>query len=345
MSRFSYTIQVMTTSILDMGYNLYLITIDDSPTFVIPNTVFGVAAAMTGAFLTQEDDVSPPINSLPWACFIYTILRTVLYNWTNLLVFDLANQRQASQEDAMNKPWRPIPSGRMTTTQMRYSLMAAIPVVLGFNHFCLHAGAESCVLGILTWMYNDLGGGDDNWIMRNWIIACAFGVYNLGSMKVAASSAAALNLGIPGQASLFGMQLAVHTETTVSVTTLGYVWAVMISGVIFTTMHVQDLKDVAGDRARGRRSAPIVLGRRITSWTIASPVIVWSAICVHFWNPPFPVLLAPILLGIAVAWRCVTMTGKTADRRTWQLWCLWTAVLYVMPPLSGRERLQLGIIE
>jgi 4-hydroxybenzoate polyprenyltransferase len=123
--------------------------------------------------------------------------------------------------------------------------------------------------------------------------------------------------------------------TTDIVSTNGYIWTLIISGVIFCTMHVQDLKDVSGDQARGRRSAPIVLGRRVTSWTIAIPVVLWSALCVWFWEASLPVASAPILLGLSVAWRCVNMSGKPADRRTWQLWCAWTAILYIIPPLSG----------
>jgi 4-hydroxybenzoate polyprenyltransferase len=120
------------------------------------------------------------------------LLRTLSFNWANLVIFDLANQRQASEKDKMNKPWRPIPSGRMTETRMRLWLLAALPLVLGYSHFYLNAGTESCVLAILTWIYNDLRGGDENWLLWNLIIAVAFGIYNLGSMRIAASSASAL---------------------------------------------------------------------------------------------------------------------------------------------------------
>ncbi|KAF2870138.1 UbiA prenyltransferase family-domain-containing protein [Massariosphaeria phaeospora] len=300
-------------------YNLYLITVDDSPTFVVPNTVFGVSAAFTGSMLIRNDDgKNPTASPLLWKMLGHAILRTVLFNWANLLIFDLANQRQASIEDKLNKPWRPIPSDRMTAKQMRYWLIVALPLVLSFSHFCLRVGAESSILAILTWIYNDLGAGDDNWILRNLVIACAFKVYNMGSLKVAASS----------------MPVDVALGHPVRISNLGYTWVLMISGVIFTTMHVQDLKDVAGDRARGRRSAPIVFGRVITGWSIAVPVVFWSIMCVRFWTTHIPIMLVCVVFGVIVAWRCVRRSGRVADRLTWQLWCAWTAVLYIIPPLS-----------
>ncbi|PSN58943.1 hypothetical protein BS50DRAFT_661341 [Corynespora cassiicola Philippines] len=311
-------ISVKVCTIGTTAYNLYLITVDDTPTFVVPNTIFGIAGMATGPLLVAA--TGEPHEPLLLHQSIYCVAQTVLYNWTNLLVFDLANQRQSSHEDALNKPWRPIPSGRMSSVQMRRLLLIAIPLVLAYNHFILHVGVETGALFILTWLYNDLGGGDENWILRNGIIACAFGLYNLGSLKVAAISAS----------------LVIHSRAApVAATRIGLEWAMLISGVIFTTMHVQDLKDVEGDKTRGRCSAPIILGPKAAAWTVAVPVLLWSAICSIFWNAPLPVVLVTSLLGISVSWRCVVLSGTAADRRTWQLWCAWTAMLYIMPPLSA----------
>ncbi len=86
----------------------------------------------------------------------------VLYNWGNLLIFDLANQRtpESAEEDRINKPHRPLPTGRMTPLQARRLLLASLPVVLTINYF-LGPWIETALLFTLTWMYNDLGGGDE----------------------------------------------------------------------------------------------------------------------------------------------------------------------------------------
>lgn len=280
-------------------YNLWLLTKDDNPTFVIPNAVFGICGALARPrLIAHNGDLILVIRTLPWV---------LLFNWSNLLIFDLANQRlpESGKEDALNKPWRPVPSGHMTSSQVRQSTLLAIPLVLAFNHYVLDVGTETALIHILTWMYNDLKGGDEGWIIRNVIIAFAFGFYNIGSLKVAA------------------------THST-GITSEGYLWVIVISGVILTTMQIQDLKDQAGDRARGRKTAPLVLGDLPARWTIAIPIPLWTAYCTYFWCLGW-LAIVPATLGVYIAWRCVCMSGKKADRRTWELWCLWTAVLYMMP--------------
>lgn len=288
----------------DIPHNLWLLTKDDNATFVIPNTVFGICAALAGSrLITYEHTSTTVLTRLPWV---------FLFNWLNLLIFDLANQRlpESAKEDALNKPWRPVPSGRMTSPQIRQSMLLALPLVLAFNHYVLTVGSETALIYILTWMYNDLRGGDEGWILRNVIISFAFAFYNIGSLKVAATG-------------------TTHSTST-EITSEGYTWVIIISGVILTTMHVQDLKDQAGDRARGRKTAPLVLGDLPARWTIAAPMPFWTAYCAYFWHLGW-LAAAPMMLGTYTAWRCVAMKGKKTDRRTWQLWCLWTAMLYMMP--------------
>jgi 4-hydroxybenzoate polyprenyltransferase len=297
-------------------HNAWLFTKDDTPTFVIPNTVFGLCAALSGSCLiSSTHDIHSILFRIPWV---------FLFNWTNLLVFDLANQRlpESAKEDTLNKPWRPIPSGRLTGSQVRQCMLVAIPLVLLFNHVVLNVGTETALLYMLTWLYNDLKGGDEGWIVRNVIIAFAFGLYNLGSLKVAASE----RNHDPN---------ILSWSSTVHVSQQGYTWILFISGVILTTMHVQDLKDVKGDAARERKTAPLVLGERAARWTIAVPIVIWSGLCASFWRLSWIPFAPAAILGWYVAWRCLNFKGNKVDRKTWQLWCLWTAVLYVMP-LLGR---------
>ncbi|OCL12821.1 hypothetical protein AOQ84DRAFT_226880 [Glonium stellatum] len=287
-------------------YNLWLFTKDDTPTFVAPNTVFGICGALAGTRLIAHSGSTTAVLS--------RIPHVLLFNWSNLLIFNLANQQlpESCAEDTLNKPWRPVPSGRMTSTQVRKWMLLTIPLVLAINHFALDVGTETALLYTLTWLYNDLRGGDEGWLLRNSIIAAAFGLYNLGSLKIAAAATPA-------------------PVAAATVTGTGYAWIAIVSAVILTTMHVQDLKDVAGDRARGRRTAPLVMGDGPARWTLALPVPVWTAYCACFWGLGW-VLAAPAAgLGGVVAWRCFCVRGTMADRKTWQLWRLWTAVLYMMP--------------
>ncbi|KAF3063695.1 hypothetical protein GL218_02601 [Daldinia childiae] len=279
----------------------WLFTVDDAGTFVIPNVVFGLCSALSAPVLaTPQSDAASILIRLP---------RVIFFNWSNLLIFDLANQRlpESAQEDALNKPWRPVPGGLVTSVQIRRAMLVWIPIVLITNHI-FGVGTETSLLYVLTWLYNDLMGGDENWICRNVIIATAFWMYNTGSAKLA------------------------NGGHTAHITEKGEVWTIVVSGVILTTMHVQDLKDQEGDRARGRRLAPYVLGDRVARWTISIPVFFWSYYCTWFWGVGMAGI-GIVVLGMTVAVRCLTCSGKHADRRTWELWALWTATLYMLPPL------------
>ena len=237
----------------------------------------------------------------------------ILFNWANLLVFDLANQRHpnAVVEDALNKPWRPLPTGRISVSDTRRLLLFSLPVVLAVN-WILGAWEETVLLFALTWMYNDLEGGDQDFVTRNLIIGCAFGLYNRGALRVACGE---------------GHQ----------VTKLGYQWVVLISCVIFTTMQVQDMKDQDGDRTRGRRSVPLTIGNRAARWTIAVPVLTWSIVCPLFLGLGYPGYLATGGFGTVIAWRIWLLQDVQADRKTWKLWTAWTALLYILPLLKNHS--------
>lgn len=298
----------------------WLITQDDFGTFVGPNTAFGIFGALGGPlFLMQPLSPSAVLLRLP---------AVILFNWSNLLIFDLANQRlpESALEDASNKPWRPVPSGLLTSDQVRRAMLVLLPLVLGLNQVLFDTGTETVLLYALTWMYNDLGGGDDGWVQRNVIIAAAFGLYNLGSVRVASDA-----------------QVSGLTPDAV-------LWILVVSAVILTTMHVQDLKDQEGDRRRGRRTAPHVLGDGTARWTIAIPVGAWSIFCTAFWGysycwgrgggrvgevsiPEVVISAYIVILGAWVAFRCLALRTPASDRATWQLWALWTASLYVLPCL------------
>jgi hypothetical protein len=319
--------------------NLWLITKDDSPTFVLPNTTFGLCMVLSRSLhpATCSQDT--------WLFTVLTrIPLVVLFNWTNLLIFDLANQRtlESAKEDALNKPWRPIPAGRLTTDSMRRGTLIALPLVFTLNAAVLGTGIETLLLFGLTWMYNDLRGGDDGWIQRNAIIAMAFGCYHWGSFRVARDglrlSWASETVHQPGSDSFDETGSSYHGGGQIDSLTKSRIWTILVSFVIFTTMHVQDLKDVAGDRSRGRNTAMIVLGDRVARWTIAVPVMTWTLVCAWLWQLPRPLLAITVAVGGAVSWRCLELDGKYNDRRTWQIWCAWTALVWLMP-VNGKWRI------
>lgn len=279
---------------------LWLFTKSDFATSILPNTVFGISSALAGSFLTKNE--SPDLLVI-----LSRVPQVLLFNWANILIFDLANQSlpDAVVEDSCNKPWRPLPSGRITISQTRRLLLASLPIALAIN-WSLGAWEETVLLFVLTWMYNDLKGGDENFIVRNLILGFALGLYNSGSLRVACGN-------------------------DQPISTLGYYWIVLISCVIFTTMQIQDMKDQVGDEARGRRTAPLVLGDNAARWTIAVPVAAWSVICPFFLGVGPLGYFITCGYGSFIVGRLFMLRSECADRTTWKLWTGWTALLYLLP--------------
>lgn len=292
--------------------------------------MFGLLGALSGTLLilVPQDGSSPsPATDIsPLAIFLRFPL-VFLYNFLNNLVFDLANQTapMAVEEDRVNKPWRPIPSGRVTEHQARRAMLVVIPLVMAFNYF-MGTWNEGMGIMVLTWMYNDLGGGDE--LTRDAIIAIAFALFNGGSLR----------LSVPTPAAGAG---------SYEISTRGYTWLAVISGVVWTTMQVQDLKDQEGDRLRGRKTIPLLFGELFSRCMIALFVAAWSVACIVFWaagmiaaSPSRTLGLAvlgfalPLGMGGYVAFRVLALRGKPADAKTWRLWCAWTVGLYLLPLLE-----------
>lgn len=286
-------------------YTLWLFTKSDVVTFVLPNTVFGIFGALSG-LLTNTTTIHPNTHQI-----LSRLPHVIAFNWLNLLIFDIANQRlpAAIAEDLVNKPWRPLPRKRITPAAAQTLLLLTIPVVL-LAVYGLGAGPESALLVALTWMYNDLGGGDRDYWVRNGIIASAFAVYNAGSLK-----------------------LAVGDESTIS--SSGLKWIAMISGVIFTTMHAQDLKDQAGDQQRGRQTVPLVLGDAVARWTIVVSLVFWAVFCPTFWGMGANGFLLSGGVAALVIVRMLGWRDAKADSRSWKLWACWTATLYTLPLIKS----------
>lgn len=290
-------------------YTIWLFLKSDIPTFIIPSCVFGLCAAGSNTLTSSSSDLtwakpSPVLSNIP---------KVLMFAVQTCLVFDVANQSSpgAEQEDAINKLWRPIPAKRISQTDARKLLLAVIPPVL-VSSFYLGVYIETCTLFVLCWMYNDLRGGDINFWIRNSHLSVAYFLYNLGSLKVA-----------------IGSEGIVKIE--------GYAWTAMVSLVIFTTMHVQDMKDQEGDKKRGRCTVPLVVGDGVARWSIAVPVSFWMVVCPMIWRCGLMGWATCIGSGGVVVIRLLLLRDVEADKKTYTMWALWLTVLYSIPiwPSAG----------
>ncbi|MCJ1387186.1 hypothetical protein MMC18_000026 [Xylographa bjoerkii] len=298
----------MSSLVLSLRFHLrtlWLFTVSEHSTIVYPWTAFGIFSALSGAALTTNQ--SPNIWEI-----MFRLPQTLLWMWMNILAFTVANQRLPNSvlEDSVNKAWRPLPSGRITQAQARRLLLAILPVTF-FLNMSLGGLEVTLTALVLTWMYNDLGGADENYIVRNLINACGLVSWSAGTTLVACG------------------------KDKYALNAMGYKWLAIEATIIFTTLHVQDLRDQEGDMARDRKTAPIVWGDTATRWTIAIPVLTWSLLCPMIWNLGLPGFLVPLIPGGILALRVMFLRTVDADKITWKLWGIWIASLFILPLISN----------
>jgi 4-hydroxybenzoate polyprenyltransferase len=275
---------------------------DDVFGFVIPSSIFGILSALSfSANLSSPDPSSSILHVLQRAPLV------LLFNLANIVIWDLSNQRapESVDEDRVNKPWRPIPSGRITPCQTRKVLLVSLPLVLVLN-YALGVHADGLLLLTLGFYYNDLKGSDE--VCRDAIIALCYTLANKISFQIAIGPESAIN----------------HR---------GYVWIATIGLVALSTMHTQDLKDQIGDKLRGRITVPLFLGDEPARAIVALLLPFWSCICGFYWGVGHYWISFPFSLFLAR--RVWTRRTPKDDSKSWKFWCLWHMTLFFMPLLGG----------
>jgi 4-hydroxybenzoate polyprenyltransferase len=164
---------------------------------------------------------------------------------------------------------------------------------------------------VLTWLYNDLGAADENFLIRHINNAFGFVTFGAGASQVAC--------GFPH-----------HTLNSTA-----YIWLGVIAAVITCTIQFQDMEDQEGDRLRDRRTLPIVLGDVLTRRLNALVIIAFSLIAPAFWRLGIIGYLVPVILGLVIAGRTLVLKSLSADKQTFKLWCLWLVTLYLLPLAKG----------
>ncbi|KAK3401469.1 UbiA prenyltransferase family-domain-containing protein [Sordaria brevicollis] len=309
-------------------YLLWEFSKNDIFNFSLPCTIFGVALSLAKEATTSPGatpSLSQVLHRLPAIC---------LFQLYSLLLFDLANQRHpiAVAEDLINKPWRPIPSDKITSDQTRRLFLCMVPVALALN-CALGVWHEGLLVLIVIFVYNDLGCADEP-VFRDILLGLSYGIYHVGSLRIAlglgqhaAAAAAATN----GQGET-GMGLSMADV----ISPRGYAWTAIVSALIATMIPVQDFKDLDGDRARGNRTTlPLLIGETASRYQLAATALVWAVVGVSFWKTP--VWYAAPFVGYAgyIAWRLLARRNKVDDEVTWRNWCRWTMMVYSLPAVSA----------
>jgi 4-hydroxybenzoate polyprenyltransferase len=244
--------------------------------------------------------------------FVSHLPYILIWTWINLLAFTVNNQRSTSsvKEDKLNKPWRPIPCGRLTPENARILGTYAYVLAQAASVFAGGGLAQSSLLWVLGYIYNDRGGAESGFVIRNLLNAAGFASFASGALEVATGGKTVLNNG--------------RMMT----------WLAVIAAVVVTTVHSQDMYDQAGDAAVGRRTVPLVIGDKPARWSIAITVTTWSYVCPLFWSTSLLGYIISGALGVWVTQRSLRKTSVSDDRSTFRIYNAWLMSIYSLPLLA-----------
>ncbi|ETS74170.1 hypothetical protein PFICI_14036 [Pestalotiopsis fici W106-1] len=281
---------------------IWLFTYSDMKTIIFPQSILGTILA-SAACLFQESVVAHDA----WDLFLYRYPLALFWTWSFLIPFNIFNQssEDAIVEDRINKPWRPLPAGRLDRRRARIMMLVHYFIAIGISTMIggLRQGLLTIALGI--W-YNALGGADDGFIVRNFINAAGYLSFGSGAMEVALGEPLALNRAL-------------------------LTWMAILAAVIFSTVQLQDIFDVEGDASRGRRTMPLVIGDAATRWCSALMVLISCVMCPAYWSLDWSGFVLPVFLGVTIAVRTLTYRDPGSDKRTFLMWNGWLVLIYTLP--------------
>ena len=286
-------------------YSLWLFTFSDLKTIVVPKSLFAIITLLSGQTLTTSD--KPQSKTI-----LLSAPLVVVWTWLNLLPLDMSNQsdRNSSVEDKENKPWRPIPAGRLTVDETRWLTFLTYMIAILASIY-MGGLAECFALIVEGWIYNEFGGANNSFLARNILNAAGYMTFACGAARVACASS---------DTQLRGASLP---------------WFVLLSAVISTTIQFQDLYDQKGDAVRGRRTIPLIAGDRVARLTVAIPVALWSWICPAFWGLDARGFIMPIALGAIIISRLYWYRRAEEDKISFRIWNLWVMSLYLLPLIKN----------
>lgn len=121
------------------AHSFWLFTFSGLKTIVVPSTVFGIS----NSFAAMKYGLQPPVSPST----ISHILTALFWVWINYIPFAINNERDASAiaEDMINKPWRPLPSKRISPGQAK-GLMLALYLIAQAHSLLFSGGYRQSVL-------------------------------------------------------------------------------------------------------------------------------------------------------------------------------------------------------
>ncbi|EKM50744.1 uncharacterized protein PHACADRAFT_188269 [Phanerochaete carnosa HHB-10118-sp] len=277
----------MTTLFPRLRYHaqtVVLFTISDLKTIFFPISVFACATA--------------PLHSAP------RLLWGFMWIWMHQLMCNISNQSKGAAEDAINKPWRPLPAGRITEPQATALRWISVGLCAWWSAmYGPDLVLPTLMLFITTFLYDELGLAG-HYIGKNF---CNIGGYT--SLEIGATK-------------IMGASREIDYISTT---------AVCISGaLIFTTIQAQDFADVEGDKQLGRVTLPIYAPEFSRAFTLGA-LIGWSIFLSWFWHIGPLCAIGFIGMGTFVGLRYYTRRTEAEDRESYVFYNIWLMIVHVLP--------------
>ncbi|KAF9260426.1 hypothetical protein L218DRAFT_989569 [Marasmius fiardii PR-910] len=227
--------------------------------------------------------------------------------WLTLYVyfFNLSNQITGIEEDRINKPGRPIPSGKVTITgaKLRWALALAAFLLAAAYEPALQPETFCWVL--ITAMLCKAPFGN-HWFFKN-CVAMSTGTWIL----LGASWKAIAPLTPRAECYILTLSL----------------WSGLLT-------HIQDLRDIKGDAAIGRRTLPLALGN-IRSRRIITYLIMPISLMALWMGGVLPIApLSLVVFHVFLGYRIVHDYGPQYDHKTYMIY---TYIYCLMVTLTSFE--------
>ncbi|KAG1718953.1 hypothetical protein EDB19DRAFT_1898940 [Suillus lakei] len=256
---------------------VFLFVKSDIKTTLIPITILSISSAP----LCTPDRIFPVV----WWIFLH------------LLQFDASNQILNVEEDAQNKPIRPLPAGRISLRNATILRWGLVPVCWIIS--VLHGGPvlfSSVALVLFTVLYNELHA-HHHWFTKNIVTAIGFASFEVGGTLIAGNGTLVCRDKHGG--------FCYH----------------------YTCPRFQRR---GGRQLIGRLTLPIVSPQAART-SILPLLAIWSIALSRMWQLTWAGTILLLCFSVLIGVRFLFLTSRTADQTSFLLYNIWLSVVHMLP--------------
>ncbi|MFE6163246.1 UbiA family prenyltransferase [Streptomyces sp. NPDC056486] len=248
---------------------------------------------------------------LPAEVRLVGVSQAVALGLLAVYINDCSNQVHSGTEDAYNKPYRPIPAGLATAHGLarRYWLITTVYLLAGW------------VFGVWQWTLL-------------WAVA-VFLYYRWGSPRHYIWYKPAFNTSGALFPPASGWALLAPIDST------AWMWLAFVAVYFPLALIYEDVRDMEGDRAVGRRTLALVVGptlvcRWFATLMVLLPFAFYFTLARASGAGDWKGIVCAAVLG-ALSWTCAARAllrhGHSADRFTYQLFYVTWGLTFATAPL------------